>query len=218
MLLLDACGVLVGEPMGPLFSAVVVSSGLHERVVKDVFRDQLRDDLWSGRISTGEFWERFAFAVGLDHASPEWHEVLVDAMEPLPAAALVPDWANRARLALISNHRHEWLLPVLRKHGLEQYFHALGISSATGVVKPAPEAFLRALGDHPPHAALYVDDKDANVRAAHGVGIAAVQADPGGAWIDEVERWLGPESGSVRVRPEVHRPDARDRRGSLQGG
>lgn len=218
VLLLDACGVLVGEPMGPLFSVVAASCGMRADQVQGLFRDYAREDLWSGRISTSDFWDRFASAVGRECAPRQWHTTLTESMVPLPAAQLVSSWSYRTRLGLISNHRHEWLLPVLRRHELEEHFHVLRISSLTGVVKPASEAFLHALGGFSPHSALYVDDKTANVQAARGLGIRGLRADPDGNWIGDVERWLGPESDSARVRPPVRRSDPPNHRGPLHGG
>src|SRR5690606_34048793 len=110
----------------------------------------------SGRISPSSFWQRIASAVGHKCAPPQWQARLIESMVPLPAAKLVPRWALHARLSLVSNHRHEWLLPVLRRYGLEHYFHVLAVSSLTGAVKPAPEALLHALDGYLPRSALYV--------------------------------------------------------------
>ncbi|GAA4896171.1 hypothetical protein GCM10023405_14260 [Streptomonospora salina] len=105
---------------------------------------------------------------------------------------------------------------MLHKLGIERHFHAVEISSVTGLIKPDSAAFLHALDGRCPRSALYVDDKAANVRAARDVGISSLQADPAGDWIDEVERWLGSASDSAHLRSDVRRADPSDHRESLQ--
>ena len=111
-------------------------------------------------------------------------------MTPLPATRFLPRWRRRARLVLISNHRHEWLSPVLQHHRLDRVFDAVSISSVTGVVKPSPEAYAAALDGDLSSCAGYVDDKAANVQAAQDIGIRSCLADVQGAWVAEVEGWL----------------------------
>jgi len=190
-LLLDACGVMLGEPVGPLFAAVAASAGKTPDAVAKVFRDRFRNDLWSGRSAEGTFWMDFARACGLDRPSESWRGVIDSSMHPMPALRRLQRWSQNARLILISNHRHEWLAPRLEALGVTRHFTELRISSVTGVVKPAPAAYAEALGGRAPMDTLYVDDKAANVAAARSLDIRSVLADADGLWMTEVETWLG---------------------------
>jgi putative hydrolase of the HAD superfamily len=189
-LLLDACGVVLGEPTGPLFRAVALSTGRTPDAVAALFRLRFRDDLWSGSKGEDDFWARFAGACGLSHPPSAWREVIDAAMHPMPALSRLAGWSRHARLVLISNHRHEWLLPRLDACGVTGHFAEVCISSTTGLVKPEPAAYERALGEMDRRSVLYVDDKGANVDAARELGIRSALADRDGLWIGEVDAWL----------------------------
>lgn len=189
-LLLDACGVLVGEPTQPLFEQVAADTKLSSDDVANIFRVRFRDPLWSGRLAEQEFWVDFAAACGTAAAPDAWRAAIASAMVPLPAVDEIHRWGQQARLVLISNHRHEWLINRLDKLGIRSHFEELHISSLTGLVKPEALAFQRALGGNFRRDALYVDDKAANVDAARSHGVCAVVAGADNHWLTEVEVWL----------------------------
>ena len=118
VLILDVCGVLLVEPMVPLFRAVAREAGTSPDRIEAVFRYYFRDALWSGRLEESSFWPAFAMACGVGIASPSWLLLLRSAMTPLPAASLVGRWSMSAEIWLLSNHRHEWLVPALQAAGL----------------------------------------------------------------------------------------------------
>ncbi|MGW7522996.1 HAD hydrolase-like protein [Streptomyces sp. NPDC054783] len=190
-LLLDACGVVLGEPMEPLFRAVAASSGLRPAVVAQLFRQRFRDDLWAGRMDEASFWTSLAAACGMERAPAVWRTVVCLSMRALPAVHRLPSWGRQARLVLLSNHRHEWLVPRLEALALTGHFSDVWISSITGAVKPDPTAYDRPLGSTDLAQALYVDDKLANVAAARSLGVRSLLADADGRWTDEVDAWLG---------------------------
>jgi FMN phosphatase YigB (HAD superfamily) len=189
-LLLDACGVLVGEPTRRLFEQAAADTGIRADQIADVFRRRFRDGLWSGRMSERDFWADFATACGVRKPPPTWKAVFLSAMTPLPAAERIARWSQSARLILVSNQRHEWLIQRLEDTGLRTHFADLRISSITGLVKPDVLAFEHALGQRPRGAALYVDDKATNVAAARTCGLRALVADADSRWLTEVEAWL----------------------------
>jgi FMN phosphatase YigB (HAD superfamily) len=189
-LLLDACGVLLGEPTAPLFAAIASSAGKTHDAIATIFRRRFRDDLWSGRQDERTFWSEFATACGLIDSPSCWRRVIDSAMCPMPALHRLAEWSQGARVVLISNHRHEWLLPRLDALGIARHFADLRISSLTGVVKPDPAAYEQALRGAEPRCVLYVDDKPANVIVARELGIQSILADADGLWIKEVDTWL----------------------------
>ncbi|MBB1242505.1 HAD-IA family hydrolase [Streptomyces durbertensis] len=190
-LLLDACGVVLGEPTEPLFRAVAASSGLSVSAIATLFRHRFRDDLWSGRMDEASFWTSLAAACGVERAPAAWRTAIDQAMQAMPAVGRLPSWADQARLVLISNHRHEWLVPRLEALALDRHFSAVRISSITGAVKPDQAAYDRLISSADPAQTLYVDDKPANVAAARSLGVRSVLADADGGWTREVDAWLG---------------------------
>ncbi|ONI91751.1 hypothetical protein ALI22I_07765 [Saccharothrix sp. ALI-22-I] len=189
-LLLGACGVLVGEPMGPLFAAIGQAAGMEAEAVEAVFRERFRDDLWSGRLDEAVFWKQLAADCDITADPLAWREVLIGAMVSLPAVQHVEAWGSEARLVLVSNHRGEWLMPILDRRGLTPHFDRLYISSKTGLVKPDPKVFHTALESSAPQSALYIDADEVNLRVAATLGITTALAEPDGMWMHEVEEWL----------------------------
>lgn len=199
ILVLDVCGVLLGEPMAPLFRAVAREAGTSSDRIEAVFRYYFRDALWSGRLEEAAFWPAFAMACGVGVASPSWPLLLRSAMTPLPAASLLGRWSTSAEIWLLSNHRHEWVVPALQAAGLHLLARRIFISSQTGNVKPSPAAYVQILEQATPgDSLLYVDDKDDNVEAFRSLGVDGVLADRTGAWTGAVDAWLGISSRNTR--------------------
>lgn len=199
LLVLDVCGVLLGEPTEPLFRVVAREAGTSPDRVRAVFRHYFRDELWSGRLDETDFWPAFATACGVGIPSPAWPTLLRSAMAPLPAAAYVSRWSRSAQIWLLSNHRHEWLIPALQDAGLHLLARRLFISSQTGHVKPGPAAYVQILDNAAPgDSLLYVDDKPDNVRAFRELGVGGLVADARGEWTRSVDAWLSTPSRSWR--------------------
>ncbi|QJS10795.1 HAD-IA family hydrolase [Streptomyces argyrophyllae] len=137
------------------------------------------------------FWTSLAATCGLERAPAEWRTVLDQSMRAMPVVRQLPSWGRHARLVLISNHRHEWLVPRLEALALTGHFSELWISSLTGAVKPDQAAYDRLLDGTDPAQTLYVDDKPANVAAARSLGVRSLLADADGRWSEEVDAWLG---------------------------
>ncbi|MER7416694.1 HAD family hydrolase [Micromonospora peucetia] len=191
VLVLDVCGVLLAEPMAPLFRVVSQDAGKSSDQVEAIFCHYFRDALWSGRLDESAFWPAFAAACGLGQPSPAWRSVLRSAMTPLPAVSRLRNWSRGAQIRLLSNHRHEWLVPALQAAGLHRLTHRIFISSQTGAVKPNPSAYVQVLEQASPgDCLLYVDDKEVNVEAFKSLGVDGIQADTSGSWTAAVDGWL----------------------------
>ncbi|MCT2590526.1 HAD-IA family hydrolase [Streptomyces sp. N2-109] len=163
---------------------------MSSEAVATLFKESFRDVLWSGRIEEDAFWEDFATACGAERPSPSWREILDTAMGAMPAVHRLPVWAQHAQLTVISNHRHEWLLPRLDATGALGYIDAVYVSSSTGLVKPDPAAYAHALRGTQRSQVLYVDDQLRNATAAAALGLHTVLADGEGRWLGEVDSWL----------------------------
>ncbi len=157
----------------------------------DVVRALLTDDVfrrqyWSGDLPEEAFWH----ALELPVPSPDDRAVILD-LAPLIDPARVASWREVADVWVISNHRHEWLLPVLAAQGFDAVVDRIEVSSLCGRVKPDPGAWEVLLADGtPPGRVAVVDDQARNLDSARGLGITAIAAtgDPG--WADRVDAWL----------------------------
>lgn len=109
----------------------------------------------------------------------------------MPAVARLCDWSQQADLWLLSNHRHEWVLPGLEMNGVAHRFSRLIVSSEVKAMKPDPVIYAD-LREGNPSEVCFVDDKQENLDAALAAGTVdvAVLADPECEWIRDVERWL----------------------------
>lgn len=177
-----------------MYAQVEAAAGLEAGSLYAFYSKNLRSALWSGSSSEEAFFAAIAEYAGL--ANPgHWRQVLLEIMQPLPPIKNVGVWAEKIDLAILSNHRHEWLRPLLAQTGLDQHVDPaqLFISSETGLVKPEAAAFelLTRLRDMPGEI-LYIDDQAINIKAARELGIEALQADPGGDWVRLVNSRLSP--------------------------
>jgi HAD superfamily hydrolase (TIGR01549 family) len=96
--------------------------------------------------------------------------------------ALIPedvllDLSRKYRLWIISNTNRMHFDYIRRHYGFLTYFHGLILSYEVGAAKPDPAIFKLALerAGIKPDEALFVDDQLANVEAARGIGIDAIQ-------------------------------------------
>jgi len=188
LVLLDACGVILNDPLPELLIALASAIDVPHAEVMRRYAD-LRLPFWTGRLGEIPFWE--CLTGGVD--APGWASRLASSFRPGPAAPALGAWATRARLRVLSNHRSEWLVPRLMAMDLARHFERVVVSDAIDAAKPSPEAFLRALSDAAvaPGDVLFVDDKRVNVEAARSLGLEALHAKPGTGWVDAVSARLG---------------------------
>lgn len=191
--MLDLGGVVLTSAMPRIVAELAGTSGRSEQSLWRYFNERLFHPFWSGAMDVQTFWAEFTAHAGVPGAEGRWERELVPSMLRLRLPAeRVRRWAARVPVGVLSNQRAEWVRPVLEREGLLDLLGPVFISSETGLLKPAHEAFaqLTALGT-PADRILYVDDRPQAVRAAGELGIAAIQADPDGAWADRVDERLG---------------------------
>jgi putative hydrolase of the HAD superfamily len=183
LLVLDAGGVLIAEPVHAFFAALDISAGYTAGYCGSQFRSHWRRPLWVGEMSVKQFFIELAEMVHIEPARLEAR--LVAGFQLLPAARRVPAWAETGPVWLLSNHRAEWLRPILAAAGLDQHLDTIIISSEVGMLKPEPDIFRLVLDtwDGPASQITYVDDQASNLAAARAQGIGRlVEADPAGEW------------------------------------
>ncbi|MFC4101825.1 HAD-IA family hydrolase [Paenibacillus xanthanilyticus] len=188
-LLLDAGGVLVSN-LSPLFWEQLCEqfSIAYEAIVPH-YKAAMSASLWRGEVTEAEFWDWLAGGYpGVDVSAAR--RLLTANLIRLPALDRLALWRVNADLHLLSNHRTEWLFPVLAPE--LALFTSVTISSEIGSAKPQPEIFRHAALRLPIGApALFVDDQTHNLHAASELGWMTLKADADGRWVEQVGPMLG---------------------------
>lgn len=193
LLVLDIGGVVLPSAMPQVIAELAEISGQGERRLWRHFNNHLFRPFWSGRMPIDDFWRRFTEFAGVPGAPARWKtEMTTTLLGPLPAAARLAAWAEAVPLAVLSNHRAEWVRPALERIGVLRLFGPVLISSETGLVKPDPAAFrqIAELGV-PPGRVLYVDDRPQALRRAEWFGVRTMESDDAGRWIARLDGVLG---------------------------
>lgn len=164
------------------------SSISYESIVPH-YKATMSAPLWRGEVTEAEFWNWMAGGYpSVDVSSARL--LLTANLARLPALNRLAEWRAHADLHLLSNHRAEWLLPVLAKE--LPLFASVTISSEVGCAKPQPEIFRRVASRLPAGApVLFVDDQSHNLQAAIELGWMTLKADADGRWVEEVAPMLG---------------------------
>lgn len=188
LVLLDACGVILNDPLPGLIESI--GRNLGEDPVETFARyAALRPSFWTGQMGEEVFWRELT----LGHDAQGWAGRLAASFGPGPAAGRLASWARVVRLRVLSNHRSRWMEGHLGRLGLRDHFEQVLVSEAIGHAKPEVAAFEVALRDAEVQRGevLFVDDKQRNVLVARELGLQAVWADPRRDWVAEVDALIG---------------------------
>lgn len=187
ILLLDVMGTLVHDPFAremPAFFGMSL-----ERLL-----DEKHPTAWvefeRGELDETTFLARF-FADGRDFDAAGFVDHVEASYRFLDGIPTLLDALREAGVEMhaLSNYP-TWYRRIERRLGLSRWVPWTFVSCRTGVRKPHPEAYLgaaRALGVDPGDC-LFVDDREANVAAARGVGMAAHHFTGAGALRDALAR------------------------------
>ena len=174
LLVFDAHGVVLNRAFPTFVRRRAEERGDDPRAVWRRWRRDLRLDCWEGRISTEQTWARLF--PGDAPAALEEGLARTYARGPIFDRVM----ASEQRAWLLSNHRTEWLLPQLRRFGIEGRFERVLVSDAIGIAKPNGEVFRVVRRRAGATRVVLFDDSPRNVSAASEVGLEAYQvADPG---------------------------------------
>ncbi|MCK9859697.1 hypothetical protein [Paenibacillus sp. ATY16] len=186
-LVLDAAGVIAANFSPRFWQELVRQYGLpYDKLAQ--FKQEIRVSLWTGVISEDQFWyeicSRFP-AIDRDEARIQ----LLSQITPLPAADQIPRWSEHANIHLLSNHRLEWLEPIVDP--LRPYLRSITISSAAGCCKPDAPIYERVEQHFESKAPiLFVDDQAKNFKEPELRGWTTLLADEQGDWVNRVNRFL----------------------------
>lgn len=185
-LVLDVAGVIAANFSPGFWQELVLRYGLPCDKLSQ-FKQEIRVSLWTGHITEDEFWGeicgRFP-AIDRDEARIK----LLSQITPLPAADQIPGWSEHAKIHLLSNHRLEWLEPIVAP--LRPYLHSVTISSTAGCCKPDAPIYERVEQHFESKAILFVDDQAKNFKEPELRGWTTLLADEQGDWMNQVNRFL----------------------------
>ena len=191
LLVLDAGGLLVSNQLLALFAELARAAGVSVHRVH-ALHHQLRHRLWCGQINEPTFWSTMFESLGLAHDPDRWRARMGHLLGPGIPARTLERWSGHIPVWLLSNHRSEWLLPALERHGLTRHLERVVVSDIVGVAKPDPAIYelVEARAGHAPQRLLFVDDRPRNLRPARHRGWHTIRADRHGRWTGTVDRLL----------------------------
>jgi FMN phosphatase YigB (HAD superfamily) len=186
-LVLDVAGVIVTNLSSSFWEGIARISQTSFATISERFKQEVREALWTGRMSETEFWAwlcRLCPRIEPEEASL----MLLSQLTHLPTIHSLEGWSRTADIHLLSNHRHEWLQELLQP--IRSYIHSVTISSQVGCCKPDPSIYrvVQSLlkSDH----VIYVDDQERNLAPAREMGWTTILADENGLWTVEVNKRL----------------------------
>ena len=197
-IIFDMGGVLVGLDAARCAAAFrEIGCGEIVAYVEEHRTEDLFLDTELGRIGTHAFCDEVRRICSADTPDERivwaWNELLVATpMEKLKRLKLLKEQGHR--LFLLSNtnvmHWQRCRDEFFKADGLsaDDYFERVFLSFEMHLAKPSPDIFLEALREAGIDASstLFIDDSEANCRAAESVGINALVENTGHRWLYEI--------------------------------
>lgn len=188
-LILDVAGVLVTNMSPRYWKEIAELDHARNKDLKTIFKQNLRELFWSGVLPEEAFWDWLRKECpNID--IPKAQSMLSKHLQIMPAFERIPEWSQQADVHLISNHREEWLAPLLKP--LAPYLHSVTVSSNVGFCKPQAEIYELVHSKLDRNSPVtFVDDQQKNLKPAQDLRWSTVLADREGQWIERVELILG---------------------------
>jgi 2-haloacid dehalogenase len=176
----DLGGVLIDWNPRYLYRQLFDDEAAMESFLADVVTPE-----WNGQQDAGRTWEeavRGLVAKHPDHRElieaywHRWQETLGDAIAPT-VEVLDELRMKGIRLIALSNWSAE-TFPIARpRYPFLEWFDGIVISGDLKMAKPDPRIFRHLLDEYrlDPAATVFIDDSEANVRAAEGLGITGIR-------------------------------------------
>lgn len=188
LIVLDAQGVTFNAPflLYLKFLADQIGTPQVELIVR--WHQEFRDMAWLGKIGDRHLWDQLLERkVNVDEILAGLEQNFVRGK----AAEHLRNWSETIPIWMLSNHRTHWLIPRLKRFGIDVYFERVLVSDQIGFMKPHPEAFRQALSSNiPKHQILIVDDQKRNTDVAESLGFQTILADDRSNWVAEIYKKL----------------------------
>jgi len=101
-LVLDLAGVLVSNFSSSFLLKVSENSDITVQEIREQF-DEVRKDLWTGKINEEEFWE-WLRERNNRIKKEEARKLLIESLVPLPAVSYLAEWRT-----LLADKDHKWI-------------------------------------------------------------------------------------------------------------
>lgn len=188
----DVGGVLYEDLIDALVRTLARKTRLPASEVRKAYLSRgLRDDLWKGLISTNVFWATMGHRLGTALSPEVWDRKCLEFQRPLFPASDLTSISELAGLAILTNHRAEWLIPVLQRDNLSALFDVIVISSEVGLAKPDARIYMNLLTKLEGYGrCIYVDDKPRNLEPARALGLDVALAKERGHLVTELRDWI----------------------------
>jgi HAD superfamily hydrolase (TIGR01509 family) len=187
-LILDIAGVIITNLSPQYWNDISNAAGISSDDLKIRFNKEIREDFWTGKLTEDDFWQwliKLCQTIDMQKAK----SILLENLRPLPAFDYIAKWSELADIHLLSNHRKEWLDPLLKP--IKKYTKSINISSTVGFCKPNLEIYNIINSNlHTKHEVMFVDDQDKNLKPAKSLGWSTLIADTEGEWIETIEKLL----------------------------
>lgn len=188
ILVLDVGGVLASNLSPSLWQQLAALGQCEEQLLYAAYKEEMSEKLWCGHYIEAEWWNWLA-ARGIAVRNEQRAALIATHLRPLPALDKLAAWAKQCSILIMSNHRSEWLLPLLEPH--VSALQAIHISDQAGLRKPDPRWFQKINATlERPCDVMFVDDSLKNVHAAQACGWLALRADQHGEWVKQIDEWL----------------------------
>lgn len=186
-LVLDVAGVIVTSLSSTFWEEITRNSETSFISIRSLFKQEVRGDLWTGRMSEQDFWN------WLSKYCPEIkpqsaRRLLSEHLRLLPSADYLSKWNQFSDIHLLSNHRHEWLLDLVEP--IIPYLQTITISSQVGYCKPDPAIYEIVKSKINNNTTIYVDDQEKNLDPARKLGWTTVIADEDGKWTEQITKLI----------------------------
>ena len=176
----DLGGVLIDWNPRYLYRQLFDDDAAMEAFLADVVTPE-----WNGQQDAGRTWADAVAALTAEHPEDaeliaaywhRWLETLGDAIAPT-VAILAELRTTGVRLLALSNWSAETFPLVRPRYPFLEWFEGIVVSGELGIAKPDPRIFRYLLEHHELAAAttVFIDDSEANVRAAAALGLNAIR-------------------------------------------
>lgn len=178
-LLLDLGMVLIDLNYGTLGEKMKALTGLEPPQLQVMLTaDGLVQRFETGKLEGTQFYHEVCRRIGISVPWPDFLEAWDSVLgQPMIHDELLAVLARKIRMWVISN-TNEFHFDFLARHfSFLRHFEGFVLSHEVGALKPDARIFLSALEKMQTSASevLFVDDQEANVKAAQDLGIGAFQ-------------------------------------------
>ncbi|MGG4345708.1 HAD-IA family hydrolase [Paenibacillus lautus] len=187
-LVLDLAGVLISNFSSAVWLQLSEGSEISFHDIREQF-DEVRKDLWTGKIKEDEFWEWMSLRMKQINKE-QGRTLLMQSLEPLPGLNYLAEWSEIADIHILSNHCREWLEPILER--VEPYTRSITISNQVGLRKPDIRIYQHVGKQFESgQTVVYIDDQEKNLNPVIELGWKTLLADKEHKWIEKVESMMG---------------------------